>query len=265
MDIRKFFDTINHDILKNLIRKTIKDEGVLKIIDIVIDSFKAKKKPFENIGVPLGNVTSQIFSNVYLHELDLFVKNVLKKRYYLRYSDDFIILSNDKKSLRDCLGPIQTFLLSHLKLELHPRKISLRKLSEGIDFLGYVIFMKYSLLRVRTKHRLIPFPTNKFINLTRRHHKFLCLEQETIAEWQGAREDQKFVATPTQSNMNLFVGSGIKRRLKKAHKKYSKGEMEAQSMDQRLHSYLGILSHANQEGLSQALKNAYSTREMKWV
>ena len=209
MDIRKFFDTINHDILKNLIRKTIKDEGVLKIIDIVIDSFKAKKKPFENIGVPLGNVTSQIFSNVYLHELDLFVKNVLKKRYYLRYSDDFIILSNDEKSLRDCLGPIQTFLLSHLKLELHPRKISLRKLSEGIDFLGYVIFMKYSLLRVRTKHRL-------------------------------------------------------KRRLKKAHKKYSKGEMEAKSMDQRLHSYLGILSHANQDDLSQALKNAYSTREMKW-
>lgn len=206
MDIRRFFDTINHDILKALIRKTIKDEKVLKIVDIVIDSFKTKKRPFEPIGVPLGNVTSQIFANIYLHELDFFVKNMLKQRYYLRYSDDFIILSDDEKSLRDCLGPIQTFLQVHLKLELHPRKISLRKLSQGIDFLGYVVFMKYSILRVRTKHRL-------------------------------------------------------KRRLQKAHKRYLKEEISADSMDQRLQSYLGILSHANQNDLSQTLQNAYSTRE----
>jgi hypothetical protein len=131
---------------------------------------------------------------------------VLKERYYLRYCDDFIILSDDKKSLSNCVAPIQAFLESHLKLELHPRKISLRKLSEGIDFLGYVIFLKYSILRVRTKHRL-------------------------------------------------------KRRLKKAHKKYRAGNIAPDSMDQRLQSYLGILSHANQNDLSQTLQNAYSTRE----
>lgn len=81
MDIKRFFDSVDHKILKNLLRKHIYDEKFLKIIDTIIDSFSANEK---QKGIPLGNVTSQLFANVYLHELDHFIKHELRERYYLR-------------------------------------------------------------------------------------------------------------------------------------------------------------------------------------
>jgi retron-type reverse transcriptase len=89
MDIRRFFDSVDHSILKQLLRNPIKDENVLKITDMIIDSFKIDVGSGGNIGIPLGNVTSQLFANVYLHELDHFVKQELKEKYYLRYCDDW--------------------------------------------------------------------------------------------------------------------------------------------------------------------------------
>ena len=206
MEIFRFFDTINHSILKKLIRRNIRDRRTLVIIDLVIDSFRVTSGPLGNAGIPLGNVTSQLFSNLYLHELDMFVKHVLKECYYLRYCDDFLILGNDEGSLKKLIFPIQKFLLDKLQIKLHPKKISLKKLSQGIDFLGYVIFMKHSLLRIHTKQRM-------------------------------------------------------KRRLSSAYEKLLHCKMSPESMDQRLNSYLGLLSHANQHDLSQALKNGYWTRE----
>ena len=207
LDIFRFFDKINHSTLKKLIRKNIQDKKALVIIDIVIDSFKITSGPLGNVGIPLGNVSSQFFANLYLHELDLFVKHVLKEKYYLRYCDDFLILGNDEASLKKLLFPIQEFLENKLQLQLHPKKIILKKLSEGIDFLGYVIFMHHSLLRVRAKRRM-------------------------------------------------------KRRLHAAYEKLLNSSISPESMDQRLNSYLGLLSHAHQHNLSQALKNGYWTREM---
>lgn len=87
MDIRRFFDTIDHEILKALIRKKISDEKALKIIDVIIDSFRIQKEQIRAVGIPLGNVTSQLFANIYLHELDDFVKQQLREHYYLRYCD----------------------------------------------------------------------------------------------------------------------------------------------------------------------------------
>lgn len=206
MDIRRFFDTIDHQILKRLIRKTIVDEKVLLIIDTIIDSFRVSDK--QNIGIPLGNVTSQLFANIYLHELDDFIKQRLRERYYLRYCDDFIILSNDPIHLNSLIPIIQDFLRSHLQLELHPKKVIIRKLSQGIDFIGYVLFEHHILLRTRTKKRM-------------------------------------------------------KKRLYEAYECYVSGKLDTTAMDQRLQSYLGILSHANQHHLSQALKNAYWVRSPK--
>ncbi len=151
MDIKRFFDSIDHNILKNLIRKNIHHEKALRIIDIIIDSFYVDKK---GKGIPLGNVTSQLFANVYLHELDLFIKQVLREPYYLRYCDDFIILSSDQHHLRCLIAHIGKFLAEHLQLDLHPKKIFLRKLSTGIDFIGYVFFAHHTLLRPRTKQRM---------------------------------------------------------------------------------------------------------------
>ncbi len=151
MDIKRFFDSIDHNILKNLIRKNIHDEKALKLIDTIIDSFYVNKT---GKGVPLGNVTSQLFANVYLHELDIYVKHVLCKPHYLRYCDDFIILSRDQHYLLCLIARIGEYLAENLQLELHPNKIILRKLSTGIDFVGYVFFAHHTLLRNRTKQRM---------------------------------------------------------------------------------------------------------------
>ena len=205
MDIRKFFDSIDHNVLKKLIRKSVFDEKVLKLIDLIIDSFQGKK---QGVALPLGNVTSQLFSNIYLHPLDDFVKRVLRIRYYLRYCDDFIFLSNNPDFLKSLIPIVREFLEQHLRLQLHPKKVTIRKLCQGIDFVGYLFFSKHRLLRVQTKKRM-------------------------------------------------------KGRLKKAYLEYLHGTMEASSLDQRLQSYLGILSHADQQTLSEALKNAYWIRPLE--
>ncbi len=154
MDIRRCFDSVDQAILKHLLQKYIKDSSMLKITNMIIDSFNLKPDPERSVGIPLGNVTSQLFANVYLHELDDFVKQVLKEKYYLRYSDDFLILGRDKAHLESLILSIQDFLTKNLKLELHPKKLIIRKLNQGIDFVGYVLFEKHVLVRTRSKQRM---------------------------------------------------------------------------------------------------------------
>lgn len=149
MDIRRFFDTVDHSILKMLLRKNIKDENALKMTEMIIDSFRTSAD--KNVGIPLGNVTSQLFANVYLHELDDFVKQELKEKFYLRYCDDFIILSNNKFHLNNLIISIRNFSEKNLRLELHPKKVIIKKLGQGIDFLGYVLFERHVLLRTRNR------------------------------------------------------------------------------------------------------------------
>ena len=100
-------------------------------------------------GIPIGNLTSQIFINIYLNELDQYVKHCLKIKHYVRYVDDFIILSKDKRYLQELTEKIRTFLYDKLYLTLHPKKVSIFPINQGIDFLGYVIFKEHILLRAR--------------------------------------------------------------------------------------------------------------------
>ncbi|MCX6785694.1 MAG: reverse transcriptase domain-containing protein [Candidatus Komeilibacteria bacterium] len=154
-DIRKFFATVNHDILFKIISRKIKDNNALKLIEIIINSFSsAESDRFNRKGLPLGNLTSQLFANIYLNELDRFVKNGLKIRRYARYTDDFVIISRDKNYLLAVMAKIKNYLLAKLKLELHPNKISIRKYCQGIDFLGYIALPHYCLLRTKTKKRI---------------------------------------------------------------------------------------------------------------
>ena len=152
LDIKKFFESVDHDILFDLISKRVRDKNILWIIKQVIDSFHSKRQ--EARGIPLGNLTSQIFANIYLNELDRFVKHSLNTRYYLRYADDFIILDSDTRHLKFYLEFIRGFLQNSLKLELHPQKIALRKLSWGIDFCGYIVLPHYKLVRTKTRRRI---------------------------------------------------------------------------------------------------------------
>ena len=154
-DIKKFFASVDHDILKNLIARKIRDEDINWLINNVIDSFSSEKGLGR--GIPLGNLTSQIFANIYLNEFDQFVKHKLKIKYYLRYADDFLVLntSTDPKWKEIYLESIKEFLESDLRLELHPKKIATRKLRWGIDFCGYIVLPHYILPRTKTKKRII--------------------------------------------------------------------------------------------------------------
>ena len=146
LDIRKFFASLDHQMLKGLLRKRITDRDILWLLDEVIDSFPK--------GIPLGNLTSQIFANIYMNELDQFVKHQLRNKYYLRYADDFVMLLNSN-DLNQWIKPTELFLQEKLKLQLHPKKIILRKLNWGIDFLGYIVLPHYVLPRTKTKMRLL--------------------------------------------------------------------------------------------------------------
>ena len=162
-DIKKFFDSINHDILFSLIKKKITDADTLWLIEKNLKSFE--KIP--NTGLPLGNVTSQLFANIYLNELDQFIKHTLKTKRYFRYADDFVILQNNKEALEEILPKISEFLLNNLKLTLHPNKIQIRKLKQGIDFVGYVILPNAVVLRTKTKRRIykkLKIARNKLLN-----------------------------------------------------------------------------------------------------
>jgi len=99
-------------------------------------------------------LTSQLFSNIYLNPLDHFVKRTLKEKSYIRYADDFVVLSCNRDHLASLIPVIRSFLADTLKLELHPHKIVLRKWSQGIDFLGYVVSPHHILLRTKTKRRM---------------------------------------------------------------------------------------------------------------
>ncbi|MFA6340766.1 MAG: reverse transcriptase domain-containing protein [Candidatus Paceibacterota bacterium] len=150
-DIRKFFDSIDHKILLGLMRKRISDKKLMTIIEKIIFSFEKSSGK----GLPLGNVTSQLFSNIYLNELDQFIKHELKARYYIRYCDDFVILSDSLEFLGLCLERIRHFCQKELLLELHPDKVHTRKLNSGVDFLGYICLPHRKVLRTKTKNRIL--------------------------------------------------------------------------------------------------------------
>jgi RNA-directed DNA polymerase len=154
MDVQRFFDSVDHDILKGFLRERVQDHRVLCILDRVIDSFRSQPDHPQNIGLPLGNVTSQIFANVYLHPLDHFIKHTLRQKYYLRYCDDFIIVAHEKSQLTALMEPISNFLAQKLRLTLHPKKIILSNMHQGIDFLGYILFLHHRLLRASTRRRM---------------------------------------------------------------------------------------------------------------
>jgi len=154
-DIRKFFDSIDHDILIKIISKRIKDGKVMILMREIIESYVASRPNlFERRGVPIGNLTSQIFANIYMNEFDQFAKQALKIKSYARYTDDFIVVSTDKVYLENLIVKIQEFLRIKLYLELHPKKVTITKHIRGVDFLGYVILPKHIKLRTKTKRKI---------------------------------------------------------------------------------------------------------------
>jgi hypothetical protein len=145
-DISRFYPSMDHAVLKGIIRRKVKCGDTLWLIDDIIDSFPGEKN------VPIGNYTSQWFGNIYMNELDQFVKHELKVRDYIRYCDDFLLFHSDKTVLRDAARHVEAFVGETLKLRLS--KCDLFPTSRGVDFLGYRHFRKHILLRKSTAKRV---------------------------------------------------------------------------------------------------------------
>ena len=150
-DIRKFFDSLDHKILLKIIGGKIHDPKFFVLIQQIVRSFEK----LAGKGLPLGNVTSQLFANIYLNELDQFVKHKIKARLYIRYCDDFVILSESLEVLKGWISRIRNFCLYNLSLNLHERKTVTRKFIQGVDFLGYVSLPHRRVLRTKTRRRIL--------------------------------------------------------------------------------------------------------------
>ena len=150
LDIAKYFYRIDHEVLMDILRKKIADEDLLHVLSVIINCEDtnfglplgadigdvAFDELLGEVGLPIGNLTSQMFANLYLNELDQFCKHKLHLHYYIRYMDDFVILSPDKEQLRNWLARIEQFLREELKLEFNP-KTTMLAAKNGIDFVGY--------------------------------------------------------------------------------------------------------------------------------
>lgn len=145
LDIRKFYPSIDHYILKKIVRRKIKDKRLLALLDEIIDSAH---------GVPIGNYLSQFFANLYLSYFDHWLKEELKVKYYYRYADDIVILSSSKQELHGLLVSINHYFNEHLNLQLKGNYQVFPITARGIDFVGYVFYHKHTLMRKSIKKRM---------------------------------------------------------------------------------------------------------------
>jgi len=166
LDVASYFPSLNHQTLKAQLNRHIKDREVLNLFDHIIDGSPRYSSsspvyfpgddlfsPLEKrIGIPIGNLTSQFLGNLYLNEIDHFIKQSLRSRAYLRYVDDLFLLSDSKSQLHEWRQAIEQKLIP-LRLIIHPRKAQVFQVNEGVDVLGYRVFPSYRLLRNENGHR----------------------------------------------------------------------------------------------------------------
>ena len=166
-DVRKYFDTVDQSVLFNIIKEKVTCEKILKIIKEVLSSYHSFTSPQK--GIPLGNITSQVFANIYLNTLDYYVKKELKCRFYVRYNDDFVIIFENSKHIITTRDNIICFVKNKLLLDIPIEKTSIRKISWGVDFLGFVVLPHAILLRDKTKNKI-------YAHINRRNmHSYLSL------------------------------------------------------------------------------------------
>ena len=170
LDVRKYFDSLDHDILKKQLYRLLKDKRVLEILARIIDSYCVQPHK----GVPIGNLTSQYFANHYLAQLDHFVKEILNIPAYVRYMDDMALWHNDKDILLHAGLRLKQYAADELQLSLKP--FCLNRRSHGLPFLGYLVYPD----QIRLAHR----SRNRFIKKLGRYEQMLTSEMWTQKEYQ---------------------------------------------------------------------------------
>lgn len=163
LDVRKFYPSIDHEVLKTIVRKKIKDNRLLQLLDEIIDSAE---------GVPIGNYLSQFFANLYLAYFDHWVKEVLKVKYYYRYADDIVVLGSNKEELHKIFEKIKEYITS-LKLQIKDNWQIFEVDVRGLSFVGYVIRHDYIQIRKNIKHNMCSKASrlNKLKDITEDEYK----------------------------------------------------------------------------------------------
>lgn len=167
LDISKYFYRIDHQVLIGILSRRIKDERLMRLLERIINSedvrfgLPAGRSPDEctedmwrsDVGMPIGNLTSQLFANIYLNELDQYCKHELRLHYYIRYMDDIIILLDDKAELHRLKDDIELFLMNELRLDLN-RKTSIRPCRLGVEFCGFKIWATHRKMKRPTARKI---------------------------------------------------------------------------------------------------------------
>lgn len=194
-DIRKCFDSIRHDVLLTVLAGALRDARTMRLVEEIVRSFARDAECTR--GLPLGNVTSQLFANAYLDGLDHVVKERFRMRWYLRFCDDFLIIHPDRTLLQRTLPGIRAYLRDERGLDLHPEKVTMRKFSYGIDVVGTVLRPHYHVLRTRTRRRAS-----------------YRMVRSIVAYHRGAMTDERLRAI-LQSTVGLFAHGSNARTLEK--------------------------------------------------
>lgn len=175
LDVRKFYPSIDHTILKSLYRKIFKDSELLWLLDEIIDSTEG------GVGIPIGNYLSQWSGNIYLAYFDHWIKEVKKERYFHRYMDDIVILSDSKEHLHKLRRDIDSYFTENLKLSIKDNWQVFPTRVRGIDFLGYRSFGEYTLLRKSTAKNF----KRKMLNILRNNKVLTSHQYMSIKSYEG--------------------------------------------------------------------------------
>lgn len=182
-DISRYFEHVDHATLLGEISRYVKDDGILWLVETILSSNNARPAATPGKGIPIGNLTSQFFANVYLNRFDHWIKEDLRHRFYIRYVDDFVIVHDDKRVLHETFAAVET-KLAEIGLAVHPRKRSVFPVTEGCDFMGYRIWPEHRRLRPKTGYH----SRRKLTRLARRYAEGeLTLDRvrASIASWVG--------------------------------------------------------------------------------
>lgn len=219
LDISKYFYRVDHAVLLDILRRRIKDERLIRLLDRIINSedtrfgLPAGFSPEDcteemwlcDVGMPIGNLTSQLFANIYLNELDQLCKHELRLHFYIRYMDDVIILLDSKEKLAEIKGIIEDFLGENLHLDLN-KKTAIRPVWTGVDFVGFRIFATHRKLKKQTARRMI------------RNVKRLC---EGIREGKTSKDELLRVAASYNGILEHCNSYGLRRKLNEIYIQYA--------------------------------------------
>ncbi|MCD8397510.1 MAG: reverse transcriptase/maturase family protein [Lachnospiraceae bacterium] len=248
LDISKYFYRVDHKVLLDILAKRIDDPQLMNLLRIIIDSDGEKfglprftsaedveaEQWLGDVGMPIGNLTSQLFANIYLNELDQFCKHILKIRIYKRYMDDVVILASTKELAQFYKEEIDRFLMEHLHLDLNA-KTQIKPLDgRGIEFVGYIVTTKHA----KTKKVKI-----------------------SSAGWRNGKPYQETKTKYILSDGGLLLRKQTARRIKASFKgicrKYFNGELTKSEFDRRIASYDGIMQHCDTQKLENRLNEIY--------